>query len=564
MINQDLRARVTHWIAQDPDLQTREQLVALVGNAETDAQALAELIDAFRAPLEFGTAGLRGQLGAGPNRMNRVTVIQAAMGLAQYLLAHNLQGQRVVIGHDARHNSQIFAQDSARVLSAQGFVAEIFEDVVPTPVLAFAIRNRGACAGVMVTASHNPATDNGYKVYLGDGRQIVSPADQEISSHIRAVSDIREVPMSEMGSSLPREVLDAYIQRTSNTFLCGPMPKSDKQKVVAVYTAMHGVGWKTLDAVVAASGFSQLIPVALQKDPDPAFPTTAFPNPEEPGALDFGIAQARESNADVLLANDPDADRLAAAIPDDTGQWKILRGDQVGILLAWWIIKRAELSGTKLNGTFANSIVSSMMLEPLAISNGLKYEHTLTGFKWVSRVPQLIYGYEEALGYCVDPEAVGDKDGISAAAMFLEMLAYLQTQSRTVWQVLDDLQRKYGVHQTSQVSVRVSDLSQVIVLMNALRESHPESMGGLHIEKVQDLAKATSGLPATDAVIMHFGSGDLQARVIVRPSGTEPKIKCYLEVVVTGTNLEQNKDTAQQVLNTLSSEAQELLSGGLK
>ena len=562
MINPELRQQVEHWLAQDPDLHTVQELRELVSKAQSDTQALGELTNAFQAPLEFGTAGLRGQLGAGPNRMNRVTVIQAASGLGQYLLAQNLAGQHVVIGYDARYNSKIFAHDTARVLSAQGFVPEVFDEVVPTPVLAFAIRQLHACAGVMVTASHNPASDNGYKVYLGDGRQIVPPADTEISAHIRAVTDVRDVNMGDEGRRVSNSVMTAYVRRTSEQIISGPVAEDLRRDLTVAYTALHGVGWKTLSEVATACGFAPLLPVELQKDPDPAFPTAAFPNPEEPGALDLGITLAKQSKADVLLANDPDADRLAVALPDVHGEWVMLRGDQVGLLLAWWMITRTELAGRRLTGTMANSIVSSMMLEPLAISNGLGYQHTLTGFKWVSRVPELVYGYEEALGYCVDPDAVGDKDGISAAVMFLEMIAHLKAQSRTVWDVWHDLQSRFGVHHTGQVSVRVSDLSQVKSVMAVLRDSAPNEMGGLEITSSQDLAQPTDDLPATDAVVMHFGKADVKARVIIRPSGTEPKIKCYLEVVANGAELVSNQHLAEKTMNMLITEAHPLLLGG--
>ena len=561
MLDPDLVLRVNQWIAQDPDGTTVAELTALLARALTDEVAARELTDAFRAPLEFGTAGLRGALGAGPNRMNRITVIQAAAGLAQYLLDQGHEGASVVIGYDARHNSKIFAEDTARVLSARGFFPELFADVVPTPVLAFAIRSRHACAGVMVTASHNPAQDNGYKVYLGDGRQIVPPADSHISELIRAVTDIRQVPMGALGVEISSEVVTAYSTRVQELISAGPTHDATRQTLTTVYTAMHGVGWQTLHSIVLGCGFAPLHAVAEQRDPDPDFPTVAFPNPEEYGALDLALAQAKECKADLLLANDPDADRLAVALPGHNGEWSALRGDQVGILLAWWIIERAKVTGKPIRGTFANSIVSSMMLEPLALSHGLDYAHTLTGFKWVSRVPNLIFGYEEALGYCVDPDAVGDKDGISAAVTFMELVTYLKADSRTVWDVWDELETQFGVHHTAQVSVRVSDVSQVTSVMQTLRAHTPTHMGALELLRVVDLSDAGSELPPTDALMMHFSGEGMTARVIVRPSGTEPKIKCYLEVVCQGPTLEANRQRAASAAHLLTQQAEPLLTG---
>jgi len=558
-----LTKQISNWLAQDPDDSTRQELEKLRDAAEHDGAALLELRDAFRAPLEFGTAGLRGKLGAGPNRMNRVVVIQAAAGLAQYLIDTGHHGKCVTIGFDARHNSEVFARDTAEVMAGAGFQPKMFPHVVPTPVLANSIRQLNACAGVMVTASHNPPQDNGYKVYLGDGRQIVPPADIEISVRIREVTDVRAVVRGTSVETLSDNIGQRYIETIAQLVLDGPVSQADRSSITSVYTAMHGVGWLALKGVFARAGFSEPVAVSEQRDPDPDFPTVAFPNPEEKGALDLAIELATETHADVLLANDPDADRLAIALPKPNGTWQALRGDQVGVLLAWWIIERTRLSGKPLQGTFANSIVSSLMLEPLAKSAGLNYAHTLTGFKWVSRVPDLIYGYEEALGYCVNPESVGDKDGISAAAYFMEFMAFLKSTNRTPWDILDELDSQFGVHTTEQISVRVTDLDQLATVMANVRANPPAEMGLLDVVGMEDLAVGTAELPATDGVVLHLkGIGDVvKGRVIIRPSGTEPKIKCYLEVVVRSSDLAIAREVATITLAGLAHDARPLLAG---
>lgn len=563
-IDSNLVARVQSWIDQDPDPVTKTQLTELLQAAKNDSSSLTELQDAFSAPLEFGTAGLRGALGAGPNRMNRVTVLQAASGLAKYLVQQGFVGRKVVIGFDARYNSDIFASDTALVMSGAGLDPVIFPQVVPTPVLAFAIREQNACAGVMVTASHNPPQDNGYKVYLGDGRQIISPIDDQISQLIKLVANVKEINFGSDATTISDEVLKSYVSRTSELILTGPTNSAQRNAVTSVYTAMHGVGWKTLQSVFDASGFSEPIAALEQRDPDPAFPTVAFPNPEEAGALDIALALAKKNSVDALIANDPDADRFAAAVPSKDGEWITLRGDQVGSLLGWWMIERAKLTGVKPSGTLANSIVSSMMLESIAKSAGLKYESTLTGFKWVSRVGNLAFGYEEALGYCVDPQNVRDKDGISAAAIFMEMLAHLKSQGKSIRQVLDDLAVVHGLHATDQVSIRVTSSEQVNVTMAGIRSNPPRELGGLSVIRIDDLAQGLGELPKTDAVIIHLAGIDRiqKARVIVRPSGTEPKIKCYLEVVVSGEDLGIAQQTADNELKSLAADAGPLLGGG--
>ncbi|MEU4795011.1 phospho-sugar mutase [Streptomyces sp. NPDC023327] len=512
--NSELIARARTWLAEDPDPETRDELAKLI-----DAQDTTELTARFAGTLQFGTAGLRGELGAGPMRMNRSVVIRAAAGLAAYLKAEGHTDGLVVVGYDARHKSADFARDTAAVMTGAGLRAAVLPRPLPTPVLAFAIRHLGAVAGVEVTASHNPPRDNGYKVYLGDGSQIVPPADAEIAAHIDAVASLHDVPRPESGwQTLAEDVLEAYLART-DAVLSPESPRTAR----TVYTAMHGVGKETLLAAFDRAGFPAPTLVAEQAEPDPDFPTVAFPNPEEPGAMDLAFATAARTTPapDLIIANDPDADRCAAAVVDG-GAWRMLRGDEVGALLAAHLVKRGA------RGTFAESIVSSSLLGRIAEKAGLPYEETLTGFKWIARVEGLRYGYEEALGYCVDPEGVRDKDGITAALLLTELASELKEEGRTFLDLLDDLALQHGLHATDQLSVRVEDLSLIADAMRRLREQPPAALAGLPVTKAEDLTRGTETLPPTDGLRYTLDG----ARVIVRPSGTEPKLKCYLEVVV--------------------------------
>ncbi|MGV9392460.1 phospho-sugar mutase [Streptomyces olivaceus] len=510
----DLLARAKAWLAEDPDPDTRAELAALI-----DAEDHAALTARFAGTLQFGTAGLRGELGAGPMRMNRSVVVRAAAGLAAYLKKQGHTDGLVVVGYDARHKSADFARDTAAVMTGAGLRAAVLPRPLPTPVLAFAIRHLGAVAGVEVTASHNPPRDNGYKVYLGDGSQIVPPADAEIAAEIDAVRSLHDVPRPETGwQTLTDDVLDAYLART-DAVLAPDSPRTAR----TVYTALHGVGKDTLLAAFTRAGFPQPVLVTEQADPDPEFPTVAFPNPEEPGAMDLAFAQARETNPDLIIANDPDADRLAVAVPDGT-DWRMLRGDEVGALLAAHLVTR----GRGAHGTFAESIVSSSLLGRIAAKAGLPHAETLTGFKWIARVEDIRYGYEEALGYCVDPEGVRDKDGITAALLITELASTLKEAGRTLLDLLDDLAVEHGLHATDQLSVRVEDLSLIAAAMHRLREQPPTDLAGLPVTNAEDLTRGTDTLPPTDGLRYTLDG----ARVVVRPSGTEPKLKCYLEVVV--------------------------------
>ncbi len=528
------------WLAEDPDPATAAELSALLSRAEAgDADAAEELADAFDGTLQFGTAGLRGRLGPGSNRMNRVVVARAAAGLAAYLTERG--GESVVIGYDARRNSDVFARDTARIMSGAGITALLLPSALPTPLLAFAVRHLGCAAGVMVTASHNPPDDNGYKVYLGDGSQIVPPADAEISACIAAVGALASIPQSEDYRTLDGSVLDAYVARAVSLLGDGP------RQVSAVYTAMHGVGGEVFMRVVAEAGFHAPSTVAEQFAPDGRFPTVSFPNPEEPGAMDLSLADARERDADVIIANDPDADRCAAGIRSG-GDYRMLTGDEVGALLGWWIAERGRREGAPVDGVYAQSIVSGTLLERIAADAGLGYATTLTGFKWIARVPDLRFGYEEALGYCCDPAAVKDKDGITASLLMLEMVAELKAEGRGPQDVLDDLARKFGLYATSPLSVRVADITLIAEAMARLRADPPKTLGGREVLRLDDLERGVDGLPPTDG--LRFSLPD--ARVIVRPSGTEPKLKCYLQVVVPVTGeLGDARDTAAAELAAL-------------
>ncbi|MFE7167468.1 phospho-sugar mutase [Streptomyces sp. NPDC057616] len=511
-MHDDLLARAHAWLAEDPDPETRDELAKLI-----EAGDVTELAERFGGTLQFGTAGLRGELGAGPMRMNRAVVIRAAAGLAAYLDAKGQRGGLVVIGYDARHKSADFARDTASVITGAGLRAAVLPRPLPTPVLAYAIRHLGAVAGVEVTASHNPPRDNGYKVYLGDGSQIVPPADAEIAAEIDAIAALADVPRPDAGwETLGDSVLDAYLARTDAVLAAGS-PRTAR----TVYTAMHGVGKDTLLAAFARAGFPEPVLVAEQAEPDPDFPTVAFPNPEEPGAMDLAFARARETDPDLIVANDPDADRCAVAVKDG-GDWRMLRGDEVGALLAAHLVRRGA------RGTFAESIVSSSLLGRIAEKAGLPYEETLTGFKWIARVEGLRYGYEEALGYCVDPDGVRDKDGITAALLITELASELKEEGRTLPDLLDDLAVEHGLHATDQLSVRVEDLSVIADAMRRLRERPPTGLAGLAVTRAEDLSQGTDRLPPTDGLRYTLDG----ARVVVRPSGTEPKLKCYLEVVV--------------------------------
>ncbi|GGI08481.1 phospho-sugar mutase [Isoptericola cucumis] len=552
--------QVEDWIRHDVDEADRAELAELVQDTashrrSTAARAVAELRDRFAGTLQFGTAGLRGAMAAGPNRMNRAVVTTAAAGLGAYLAATlgraatREAAPRVVVGYDARYRSATFATDTAAVLTAAGADVLLLPSPLPTPVLAFAVRHLDADAGVMVTASHNPAADNGYKVYLGgrvvtdagQGAQIVPPHDAGIAERIAAAGPASDVPRADSGwTVLDRDVVLSYL--ASVRALSDGKPRTLK----VVTTSLHGVGGRVLARALADAGFTHVVPVEEQADPDPDFPTVRFPNPEETGAIDMALGLASDVGADVVIANDPDADRCAVAVVDpaagtyqgaETARsqgWRMLHGDEVGALLGREIVTRGVggagpvRPGPGGRPVLASSVVSSRVLSSIAAHHGAAHATTLTGFKWISRTPGLVFGYEEALGYCVDPANVRDKDGISAAVLVAQLADRLKADGRTLIDALDDVARENGLFLTDQLSARFDDLERIGDTMDRLRSAPPRMLAGAGVAQVLDLTTGVDGLPPTDGVVL-LGADD--TRVVVRPSGTEPKVKCYLEVV---------------------------------
>ena len=518
MISAELREEVISWIADDPDPKTRAQLESMLEGGDE-----SELRSCFSGFLEFGTAGLRGPLGPGPSRMNRAVVSKTALGLARFMAKSGLKS--IVIGRDARYGSEDFTRDTAEIMSGAGFDVYVLPRPLPTPVLAFAVRKLNCDVGVMVTASHNPPQDNGYKVYLGgtvngtiyNGSQIIAPTDSEISHAIATAPQLRDTPRGNSWTVLPEQVISDYIDETAKL-----AQRPAEMKIV--YTAMHGVGKEVISRVFERAGMPKLILVSEQAEPDPDFPTVAFPNPEEPGAIDLALAKAREVGADLVIANDPDADRCAAAINDSKTGWRMLRGDEVGIILGEYLAVNAP---DKV-GVFANSIVSSSALRKIAEHYQLPFTETLTGFKYLAKVTNLRFGYEEALGYCVDAKIVNDKDGISAALLLAQIAADLKEAGSNFESFLDQIWQRIGFHATRQISVRTRDLSDIENVMGRLRTNRPTSIAGFEITGFDDLEQPSDGLPPTNGIRLWLAG---KYRVIVRPSGTEPKIKCYIEVV---------------------------------
>ncbi|QLB13034.1 phosphomannomutase [Bisgaardia hudsonensis] len=531
-----------NWLNQDPDKETYSELETLINQAKAgDEKSLLDLQSRFSDRLQFGTAGLRGPLQAGPMGMNRVLVSQAAAGLAKYLKDYDKEPS-IVIGYDGRKNSDIFARDTAEIMAGAGIKAYLLPRKLPTPVLAYAVNHFDTTAGVMVTASHNPPEDNGYKVYLGKengGGQIVSPADKDIAKLIDqvALGSISDLPRSQNFEVLNDEVVNAYIEKTA------ALAKEPKIDISYVYTAMHGVGYEVLSKTLEKAGLPQPHIVKEQAYPDSSFPTVNFPNPEEKGALDLAIKLAKEKNAELIIANDPDADRLAVAIPDRVGEWKILHGNTVGCVLGWHLAQQAK----NKNGVLACSLVSSPALAKIAQKYELGFEETLTGFKYIGKVKGLLFGFEEALGYLVDPDKVRDKDGISAAVVLLDLVRHLKSENKTLLDYIDDFIEEFGAYVSGQVSIRVTDLSKITQLMEALRNNPPSHIGERKVAEFIDHQKTER---KNNILIFTLENG---SRLIARPSGTEPKIKFYLDV--RGESLEN----AQQLLTQFEEDLKTLL-----
>ena len=538
-MNPTLRAEVQAWIADDPDPKTAAQLQSLL-DAE-DESALSKYFNGF---LQFGTAGLRGPIGPGPSCMNRAVVGRTAAGIASYMKKRGMT--KVVVGRDARYGSEDYTIETAEIMSGAGMDVYVLPRPLPTPVLAFATAHLGCDIGIMVTASHNPPQDNGYKVYVGpvaDGinyasSQIISPTDGFIAADIDAVTSLKSLPRGSKWTELSEEVITEYVKRTS---ALAPRPGDLK----IVYTAMHGVGTETIQRVFNHAGFATLILVDEQCTPDPDFPTVAFPNPEEPGAIDLALKKARDFGADLVIANDPDADRCAAAINDPLVGWRMLRGDELGIVFGEWIAR------SKPKGSFANSIVSSSTLRKISGHYGIDFQEVLTGFKWIAKIEDLAFGYEEAIGYAVDSDNVNDKDGISAAVFLAQIAMDLKRDGLTISDLLNQVWERHGFHGTEQISIRVTDMSAITNVLTGLRANPPREIAGRAVESIDDLATPSDGLPPTDGLRIWLAGG---IRIIVRPSGTEAKMKCYIEVVTA------TSDESQKLLDEIRQPLKELLS----
>jgi phosphomannomutase len=566
----ELRAAVEAWIADDTDPGDRAELQALLDRAFTgaDTGAIAELRDRFADRLHFGAAGLRGVVAAGPNRMNRAVVRAATAAVAGWLVSDRAAGAGVVVGCDARHRSAEFAEEAAGVLAGAGIAVHMLPRPCPTPLLAFAVRHLGAAAGVMITASHNPAADNGYKLYLSDGAQVIPPADAEIEKRIAALGPLAQVSVAAAGNPLITrhgdEVAEAYLSA-----IVAAAGHSAGPALSVVYTPMHGVAGRLMLRALRLAGFAAPHVVAAQAEPDPDFPTVAFPNPEEPGALDLALADARRLGADLVVASDPDGDRLAVAVPDRAGRaagdggsgWRVLTGDQVGALLGASLLERSAGQAAPEARLVASTVVSSTLLSKIAAAAGVRYAETLTGFKWIARaadgVPgaRFVFGYEEALGYAVG-DVVRDKDGFGAALAMLRLAEGAKSAARSVLDVYDDLERAHGVHLTSQLTLRTADQAQV---MSRLRAAPPEAFGGEAVSGLTDLAEGSGTVPRADVLIFRLADG----RVVLRPSGTEPKIKCYIEITepTAGRSLAAAREAAAARLAPLRAALQALLAG---
>ena len=536
-----------NWLARDPDPRTREELQHLI-----DKKMHAELEDRFTQRLEFGTAGLRGKVGCGPNRMNRLVIQETATGLGHYLIEHvaNAAIRGVVVGYDGRLDSKQFAIDTASVLTALGIKVYLTANVAATPIVAFGIEHFNAAAAVVVTASHNPPEYNGFKVYWENGAQIIPPHDAGIADEID-VASTKPIPLISLSDAEKQGNLvwltEGYYQTYRAAINQSPYVRNDidSAHTTVTYTAMHGVGAQMAEDLLHDGGFHKVFSVAEQREPDGHFPTVNFPNPEEKGAMDLVVNLAKSVDADIACANDPDADRFAVAVrTDDTvrtdeASYKMLTGDQVGVLFAHYLLSKPH---TK-NQLVGNSIVSSTLLEKVANSHGATYFQTLTGFKWLANIGmqledkdnEFLFAYEEALGYTIGTQ-VRDKDGLSALVVFAQLVEELKSQGRTVWDLLAQISLEHGVHTNAQRSIALDPDSPSIG--SKLRSAQPKTIGGVTVSVIEDLQSSlryivggdteTINLPTSDVLIYHLEDG---SRIIVRPSGTEPKVKVYYETV---------------------------------
>lgn len=566
-----LARAVREWIEADPDPATRAEAAELLAAAETgDGEAAARLRDAFDGRLAFGTAGLRAELGAGPRRMNRVVVAQSSAGFAAFLLGRAARGETAdpptaVIGYDTRANSEVFARDTAEVLAGAGIEVTLFPSPVPTPVTAFAVRFLGASAGVMITASHNPPRDNGYKVYLGDadgGSQIVPPSDREIAALIEEAArrPLAGLPRSAAYRLAGPEIERSYVERTAAAVRAGCAGRgagADPPPLDVVYTALHGVGAASARRVLAAAGLPAVISVPEQEQPDGSFPTLAFPNPEEPAALELAYRLAAERGAGLVIAHDPDADRLGvAALHPAEGGFRRLTGNEIGLLLGWRAAERARAEGR--GGVLANTIVSSPALGAVARSYGLEHVETLSGSKWLSRIPGLIFGFEEALGYLVHPDVVGDKDGIAAAAEMLALARECRAEGRTLWELLDEASLAFGRFSSRQIVVRYGRTAEAREASERARNRPPAAFGRHRVERVRDFREP--GLAAVTANVLAYDLDD-GSRVMIRPSGTEPKLKVYIDAFSDSGSAADRRAATDRALDGIEAAARAYLDG---
>lgn len=554
-----LRSTIRAWSTQDPEAHYAKEADELLRGLENGHEAaIKSARERFGARLTFGTAGIRGPMRMGPNGINCLVIAQTTGGLAQHLRAtrvrHSGVAAKVVIGFDGRHKSETFARETAEVLSGYGIKALMLPHMLPTPVLAFAVRKLDATAGIMITASHNPAADNGYKVYFGgadEGSQIISPTDIEIEAHIQAVADSMtwsDIPRSEsLVSILDDHIVEDYLKATIGALNLPALGQSSPQ---VVYTSMHGIGGRTFLEAIEKAGFPEPHVVSEQFEPDPDFPTVSFPNPEEKGALDLSFEKARSVGADIVIAHDPDADRLAVSLPDenDPKGYRALTGNQVGAIFGWYFA--AIAASSKLTGTLANSLVSSPVLGKIARHFGLDHEETLTGFKYVSRVKDLIFGFEEALGYLVTPEVARDKDGISAGLLMVSLAHTLADEGRTLWDYLGDIEIAVGAFASGQITARLDSGVRASELTSSLRERAIQSLGSRSVISYVDFIEGYEAFPSEDILRYHFDDG---TRVIVRPSGTEPKVKFYIDTEG------KTADEAQRTLVAVEADVNELL-----